>query len=214
MADNTMDFMQLKLGSGQLLQLEFESYSSDRDKSVLIGCRKDTSILVTISPDRRVKVGDKLNVRFFHSRMSSACAFQSEVLYATKLPFAYAHIRMPDSVIIGEVRQSIRVDVDLESRVLFQKGEEVKNSTVRITDLSLDGARILGPAFDFLAGAEILLVFTVNVTGIEHEMIVQATVQTLQTTDRGVTAGLQFHDLPGNDQIALQAFVLTHIHDL
>jgi hypothetical protein len=43
---------------------------------------------------------------------------------------------------------------------------------------------------------------------------VQATVRSLQPIDKGIAGGLQFHDLPANDKIALQAFVLTHIHDL
>ncbi|MFT5591889.1 MAG: hypothetical protein ACI8SR_000244 [Oceanicoccus sp.] len=214
MDEITTDFMGLKLSPGQLLQLEFESYNKDRDKSVLIGYRRNASVLVTMPPGRGVRIGDKVNVRFFYGRMSSACAFQSEVIHPTKLPFPHIHLKMPDKVVIGEVRQNVRADVEVVSRVQYLVGKEIKNTTAKIVDLSLNGARVLGRTFDFLVGSEILLIFTINVTEIEYEITVQATVRSLQPIDKGIAGGLQFHDLPANDKIALQAFVLTHIHDL
>jgi hypothetical protein len=214
MEENSTDFMELKLSPGQLLQLEFDSYQTDRDKSVLIGYRRNASILVTMPPGRGVKIGDKVNVRFFYGRRSSGCAFRSEVLRPTKLPFPHIHLKMPDKVMIGEVRQNVRADVEVVSRVQFQAGSEVENTTAKIVDLSLNGARILGRKFEFELGSEILLIFKINVTEIEYEITVQATVRSLTPIDKGMASGLQFHDLPANDKIALQAFVLTHIHDL
>lgn len=214
MDEITTDFMGLKLSPGQLLQLEFDSYNTDRDKSVLIGYRRNASVLVTMPPGRGVRIGDKVNVRFFYGRMSSACAFQSEVIHPTKLPFPHIHLKMPDKVVIGEVRQNVRADVEVVSRVQYFVDDEVKNTTAKIVDLSLNGARVLGRTFEFLVGSEILLIFTINVTEIEYEITVQATVRSLHPIDKGMASGLQFHDLPANDKIALQAFVLTHIHDL
>ncbi|MGR6872204.1 flagellar brake protein [Pseudomonas sp. HK3] len=214
MDENTTDFMDLKLSPGQLFQLEFDSYNTDRDKSVLIGYRRNVSVLVTMPPGRGVKIGDKVNVRFFYGRMSSACAFRSEVIHPTKLPFPHIHLKMPDKVMIGEVRQNVRADVQVVSRVQFIVGNDTQNTTAKIVDLSLNGARILGRKFEFTSGDEILLIFTINVTEIEYEITVQAKVRSMNPIDKGFAAGLQFHDLPPNDKIALQAFVLTHIHDL
>jgi hypothetical protein len=146
--------------------------------------------------------------------MSSACAFRSEVIHPTKLPFPHIHLKMPDKVMIGEVRQNVRADVEVVSQVQFRAGKEVENTTAKIVDLSLNGARILGRKFEFELGSEILLIFKINVTEIEYEITVQATVRSLTPIDKGMASGLQFHDLPANDKIALQAFVLTHIHDL
>lgn len=214
MDEHITDFMSLKLSPGQLLQLEFDGYGNDRDKSVLIGYRQKATVLVTMPVGRRVKVGDKVNVRFFYGRKSSACAFQSEVVYFTKLPFPLIHLKMPDKVILDEVRQNVRTDVDVVSRVEFKVKGHVQHTTAKIVDLSLNGARILGRSFDFDTGDEVLLIFKINVTGIEYEVTVQATARTIHTIEKGLAVGLQFHDLPANDKIALQAFVLTHIYDL
>lgn len=214
MDENSTDFMDLKLSPGQLLQLEFEGYTDDRDKSVLVGYRRNASVLVTMPAGRGVRIGDKVNVRFFYGRKSSACAFQSEVLHPTKLPFPHMHLKMPEKVIIGEVRQNVRADVDVVSRVEFSAEGEKMHTTAKIVDLSLNGARILGRTFEFNTNDEIRLIFTINVTGIEYEMTVPATVRSLNAIEKGLSVGLQFHDLPANDKIALQAFVLTHIHDL
>ncbi len=214
MDENSTDFMDLKLSPGQLLQLEFEGYTGEREKSVLVGYRRNASILVTTPIGRSVKVGEKLNVRFFYGRMSSACAFQSEVLHASKLPFAHLHLKIPESVVVGEVRQNVRADVEVVARVDYTLEEEKHTTTAKIVDLSLNGARILGRKFEFDSGDEILLIFKINVTEIEYEITVQATVRSLSAIDKGVAVGLQFHDLPPNDKIALQAFVLTHVHDL
>ncbi|NVK36645.1 MAG: flagellar brake protein [Gammaproteobacteria bacterium] len=214
MDENSADFMDLKLSPGQLLQLEFEGYMGERDKSVLVGYRRHASILVTTPIGRTAKVGEKLNVRFFYGRLSSACAFQSEVLHTTKLPFAHMHIRIPESVVVGEVRQNVRADVEVVARVDYTLKGDKQTTTAKIVDLSLNGARILGRKFEFDSGDEILLIFKINVTEIEYEITVQATVRSVSTIDKGLAVGLQFHDLPANDKIALQAFVLTHVHDL
>lgn len=214
MDENTTDFMDLKLSPGQLLQLEFDGYTDDREKSVLIGYRRNASVIVTMPVGRGLRVGDKINVRFFYGRKSSACAFKTEVIHPTTLPFAHMHLKIPDKVIIGEVRQNVRADVDLVSKVEFGVDQDKKQTTAKIVDLSLNGARIIGRTFEFSSGNEILLIFNINVTGIEYEMTVPATVRSMNAIEKGMSVGLQFHDLPANDKIALQAFVLTHIHDL
>jgi len=214
MDDNSVDFMDLKLSPGQLLQLQFEGYTDEREKSILVGYRRNASILVTMPIGLGIKVGEKINVRFFYGRKSSACAFQTEVIGITKAPFAHMHLKMPEKVMMGEVRQNVRADVEVVSRVDFKLDGEDKTTTAKIVDLSLNGARILGRTFDFEVGSEILLVFKINVTEIEYEVSVQATVRSKQEIEKGLAVGLQFHDLPANDKIALQAFVLTHVNDL
>lgn len=214
MDDQSADFMDLKLSPGQLLQLQFEGYTDEREKSILVGYRRNSSILVTMPPGLPIKVGEKINVRFFYGRKSSACAFQTEVLSTTKVPFAHMHLKMPEEVLTGEVRQNVRADVEVISRVDFKLDGDSKSTTAKIVDLSLNGARIIGRTFDFDVGAEVVLVFKINVTEIEYEVSVQAIARSKQDIEKGKSVGLQFHDLPPNDKIALQAFVLTHVNDL
>lgn len=214
MEGSNAKFMDLKLSPGQLFQLQFEGYTNEREKSVLVGYRKNASVIVTIPVGMSIKVGEKINVRFFYGRKSSACAFQTEVISTSKVPFAHMHLKMPEDVLVGEVRQNVRADVEVVSRVDFTLGGEEKQTTAKIVDLSLNGARVIGRMFEFDVGQEINLVFKINVTEIEYEVTVQATVRSMSDIDKGKSVGLQFHDLPANDKIALQAFVLTHINDL
>lgn len=214
MDESSTDFMDLKLSPGQLLQLEFEGYTGEREKSVLVGYRRNGSILVTTPIGRSVKAGEKLNVRFFYGRLSSACAFKTHVISVSKAPFAHLHLQIPEDVVMGEVRQNVRADVEVVARVDYKQSGDELTTTAKIVDLSLNGARILGRTFDFDAGDEILLIFKIAVTEIEYEITVQATVRSKHPIEKGLAVGLQFHDLPPNDKIALQAFVLTHVHDL
>ncbi|GAA6135547.1 hypothetical protein NBRC116188_23370 [Oceaniserpentilla sp. 4NH20-0058] len=214
MEGQSADFLDLKLSPGQLLQLQFEGYTDVREKSILVGYRRNASIIVTMPTGMGIKVGEKINVRFFYGRKSSACAFQTEVIHISTAPFSHMHLKMPDEVLIGEVRQNVRADVEVISRVEFEEEGNAQTTSAKIVDLSLNGARIIGRKFDFEVGSEIHLIFKLVVTEIEYELSVPATARSKQEIENGCSVGLQFHDLPANDKIALQAFVLTHINDL
>jgi len=214
MEGQSIQFMDLKLSPGQLFQLQFEGYTDEREKSILVGYRRNATVIVTLPVALGIKVGEKINVRFFYGRKSSACAFQTEVVAISKVPFPHMHLKMPEEVLTGEVRQNVRADVEVVARVDFSLDGADQNTTAKIVDLSLNGARIIGRKFDFDIGSEIKLVFKINVTGIEYELTVAAIARSKQEIENGKSVGLQFLELPANDKIALQAFVLTHINDL
>jgi len=218
MEGRNLDFMDLKLIPGQVFQLEFEGYTSDRDRSVLIGYRRGASLIVSTpiisGVQANVKVGEKVNVRFFAGRMSCACAFQSEVISVGKTPYPHIHLKIPDEVITGEVRGSVRADVEVVTQVDYIIKNEPKNTTAKIVDLSMHGARMIGRAFEFEEGIDLLLTFQIAITGLEHELQIKSRVRSLQNMENGVAIGLQFEDVPTHDKIALQAFVLSKVHDL
>jgi len=218
MEGRNIEFMDLKLIPGQVLQLEFEGYTSDRDRSVLIGYRRGASLLVTTpiinGVQASVKSGEKVNVRFFAGRMSCACAFQTEVLSVSKAPYPHIHLKIPEEVITGEVRGSVRADVEVVSKIDYFIKSEPKNTTAKIVDLSMDGARMIGRSFDFENGLDLLLTFQIDITGLEHELTIKSRVRSLQEIENGMAVGLQFEDVPTQDKIALQAFVLSKVHDL
>ncbi|MEH6343900.1 MAG: flagellar brake protein [Bermanella sp.] len=218
MEGRNLDFMDLKLIPGQVFQLEFEGYTSDRDRSVLIGYRRGASLIVSTpivnGVQANVKSGEKVNVRFFAGRMSCACAFQSEVMSVAKSPYPHIHLKIPDEVITGEVRGSVRADVEVVTKVDYIIKNEPKNTTAKIVDLSMHGARMIGRSFDFEEGIDLLLTFQIAITGLEHELQIKSRVRSLQDMENGVAIGLQFEDVPTEDKIALQAFVLSKVHDL
>ena len=218
MEGRNLEFMDLKLIPGQVFQLEFEGYTSDRDRSVLIGYRRGASMIVSTpiinGVQANVKSGEKGNVRFFAGRMSCACAFQSEVMFVGKSPYPHIHLKIPEEVITGEVRGSVRADVEVVTQVEYVLKAEPKNTSAKIVDLSMHGARMIGREFEFGEGAELLLTFQIAITGLEHELKIKSRVRSLQDMENGVAIGLQFEDVPTHDKIALQAFVLSKVHDL
>ena len=82
MEENQVDFIDLKLVPGQVFQLEFEGYTSDREKAVLIGYRRNGSLIVSTPVIQgvlaSVKSGEMVTIRFFSGKTSSACAFKTE----------------------------------------------------------------------------------------------------------------------------------------
>ncbi len=128
MTENTASFTDLKLLPGQTLQLEFEGYTSDRDRSTLIGYKSNASLIVTTPLTNgmavNIKNREKVNVRFFANRLGCACAFTTEVIFASKSPYPHIHLKIPDEVITGEVRGSVRADVGLLAQVEFTENDK------------------------------------------------------------------------------------------
>ncbi len=198
--------------------MEFEGYTATRDRSLLIGYRRNGSIIVSTPVVNgvlsTVKIGEKLNVRFFAGKQSSACSFQTEVIAVSKSPYPHLHLKIPEAVVTGEVRGSVRADVEIICKIIFSLDGEAKSTSGEVVDLSMQGARMVGRIFEFQKEQEVLLVFKIVVSEIEYELNLRSMVRSLNDIERGVSAGLQFIEVPAHDKIALQAFVLSKVHDL
>ena len=217
MEENKVDFLDLKLVPGQIFQLEFEGYTSSRDKSVLIGYRRNGSLIVSTPLIQgvlaNVKSEEKVTIRFFSAKISSACAFQTQVMYSSKSPYPHIHLKLPDSVIIGEVRKSVRAEVEVVTKIEYFLDLEPKSTSAKIVDLSMNGARMLGRKFDFKVESDILLEFNIEVSEISLDLKIKARVRSISAIPQGFAVGLQFEDIPPNEKIALQAFVLSKVND-
>lgn len=216
MEEQKADFWDLKLLPGQILYLEFEGYTKTREKSVLVGYRRHGSLIVTTPYENgtpiKVKNDEPINVRLFVGKRNSACAFQTNVLFATNAPFHHMHLKMPEYVITGEIRKSVRAEVEIISRLSFEENGEAKNTTAKILDLSFNGSRIAGKRFEFTEGTAIKLDFELQVAGIEVTVSVPGIVRSIQEIDNGMSAGVQFEDVDDFHKIAIQAYVLSQIN--
>ena len=218
MEENQVDFIDLKLVPGQVFQLEFEGYTSDREKAVLIGYRRNGSLIVSTPVVQgvlaNVKSGEMVTIRFFSGKTSSACAFKTEVIYASKTPYPHMHLKLPEFVLTGEIRRSVRAEVEVVTQVDYFIDMEPKTTSAKIVDLSMNGARMLGRTFDFEVETDVLLNFKIEVSEIELELKIKARVRSITPIEQGFAVGLQFEEVSANDKIALQAFVLSRVNDL
>ena len=158
-----------------------------------------------------LKNGMPLAVRFFASQWNSACAFKTEVIHVSRIPFAHIHLAMPASLVLGEVRSSVRARVDLICSVIHGQDNQHKVSA-RIKDLSLGGARLEAKSLAVGEGENITLTAQVSVSGVDRIIKVAGVVRSLTVEEGGVSLGVQFTDMSDSDRITLHAYVLTHLN--
>lgn len=211
-------FESLKLLPGQVLQLEFEGYDSTRDRSTLVGYQKSRTVIVS-TPSKQgvamsVKPKTKVKVRLFVNQINGACAFESEILHISMMPFPHLHLSWPSALVVGEVRKSIRARVHLVCSVMMDVDGQRQTKTGVIDDLSTNGARVHGKDLGVAEGSELDLVFKIAVSNVERILHLKAVVRTKQYNEpKGAWFyGLQFLSVEESDTITLHAYVLTQLH--
>lgn len=216
MEEKRTRFEDLRLLPGQPLQLDFDGYTSDRDKAVLIGYRANQGIIVSTpivngSP-MALKLGAGLTVRLFATQMNCACAFRAEVVHISRAPYSHLHLAMPDNLVLGEVRSSVRARVTLTTSVYY--GENLsKKGAAMVRDLSLGGARLHAKMLPVMNGDELQLLAQVSVSGVQRIITLNAVVRSITQEEGGVGLGVQFVSMSDSDRITLHAFVLSNIHN-
>jgi c-di-GMP-binding flagellar brake protein YcgR len=215
MDEHSLSFEDLRLLPGQPLQLEFDSYSATRDKSLLIGYRAGHSLIVSTPVSNALstvlKPGVGLAVRLFASQTNCACAFRTEVLHIVRAPYPQLYLSMPQRLKLGEVRSSVRAKVSLISAVHYGEGLAQKTSSM-VKDISLGGCRLHSRNLPVALGEQIKLTAQICISGIERIVSLDAQVRSLQDDDEGTVLGVQFAAMSDLDRITLHAYVLSHIH--
>jgi c-di-GMP-binding flagellar brake protein YcgR len=208
-------FEDLRLLPGQPLQLEFDGYSAERDKSTLLGFRSGHSLMVTTplvnGAPAPLKTGSGLAVRLFATQMNCACAFRTEVLHIARAPYQYLHLSMPKRLALGEVRGSVRVKVSLISAVFYGADFTNKSSSM-IKDISFGGCRLHSRTLPIEIGEIIRLTAQISISNIERIVSLDAEVRSLLEDEDGYVAGLQFASMSDSDRIILHAYVLSNLH--
>jgi c-di-GMP-binding flagellar brake protein YcgR len=212
-------FNSLKLLPGQILQLEFEGYNKNRNRSQLVGYYKDRSIIISTPIQQGIAVSVKLNtkvkVRLFVNQTNGACAFESIVIHVSVTPFPHLYLTMPDRLVLGEVRKSTRAAANIiTSVVIITIDGQRKSVPSVIGNLSVDGARLSCQQLPTALNEEINIVFKVSVSDIEHIMRIKATVRSIQFDEARDTHfhGLEFVDVKASERETLRAFVLSQPH--
>lgn len=215
MEEQSTRFEDLRLQPGQPLQLDFDGYSTERDKALLLGFRAGHSLMVTTplvnGMPAPLKAGDGLAVRLFATHMNCACAFRTEVLHIARLPYPHLHLSMPKHLALGEVRNSVRAKVALISAVHYGDSFANKTSSM-VKDISLGGCRLHSRTLDVAVGDIIKLTAQISVSGIERIVSLDAEVRSLQSDADGCMVGVQFASMSDSDRITLHAYVLSNIH--
>lgn len=213
-------FESLRLLPGHNIQLDFDGSLQDRAKSVLIGYNvygTGQSIIVTTpyangSP-LSFKVGAELTVRLFVPHLSCACAFRTEVLHISRAPYSLIYLSIPQKMIMGEVRSSVRAKVKLTA-VVYCGEDFSKQYAASIQDMSLGGARLTSKMLPVAIGDRVRFITQVRISDIDRLLTLHAQVRSV-TSDGNhsdITVGVQFVDLNEDSKIALYAYVMSNMY--
>ena len=215
-----MNFDELRLTSGTVIQLQFIDDSRDRYPSRLMGHLEGRSILVThpVLEGRllRIRNGQRVIARAMTS--SAAMAFTTHVEALCSMPYPYLHLTYPDSVSMNRIRCSPRIPVSMD--VSLTNLSEVPRSgekPARLLDISPTGARLEANVDSVNVGDEISLegLFrlsdierTVNLSGLVRARIADTGSLSGAASVRDRAAyGVEFLSISEDIRLFLHAFV-------
>ena len=167
------DFEDMHLHVGDKVQIEMiDAHDNVRHLTILIGYLKSVSLLVKTpivnGLSLPMAMGDAIVVRVFSGM--KAYAFNAKVERVCLSPFAYIHLSFPTNIRSMDVRNAMRLRVDMPATAMKVKDREsAVPIPVILSNLSISGALVdsdenLGDIGDFVA-----LAFTLRVQPNDYE---------------------------------------------
>ena len=214
--DKNPVFSDLSLTIGTTLTIE--TISPVRKYPVqLLGYAENKSILIsTPLRDGHDVLLDKdcvIAVRLLEGK--NVCAFETQVLYRSIQPYTYYHLAYPKKITVLQIRNSERVDTQLEIAVDSDFdiiGDWPKAAT--INNLSKTGARMVSSHRLGDKTQEIYLKFDVDVSGIKKSVCLKSIIRNIEkndTEDDNVwTFGVQFIELTDEETLTLSTYIYEH----
>lgn len=210
--EKLLEETKLAIGDPMQLQAQYDGAQA-RFTVKLIGYLKGKSLIVT-SPTRDgstllMREGQSFIVRMFSGK--SAYAFATSIFKVANVPYPHLHLTYPRSVKGVVVRRGgARAKVRLIAAVRNSAGTSQAGI---LSDLSTGGGSLLCDAPLGAKDARIIVKFKVTVAGSEQLLQIPGIVRNIQpdhSSDKGppkVMHGVQFVDVPPEDNVVLTAFV-------
>lgn len=211
-------FEELRLLPGHRLQLDFDGYSQDRVKSLLVGYNsfsRQHCIISTLpfnsSAAVSFNVGSELTIRLFVPHLGCACAFRSKVNRIVREPYAFLYLDMPKKIVLGEVRSTVRSNVNLRSELFYAANFQEKHDAL-IDDLSLGGARVVVTKTPLKSGDPIQIRAQAIIGDVERDLTINGLVRSKTVDSEEEVLGVEFVKLDDDTKIALYGLVMSHIY--
>ena len=213
--EDELSFESLKLLPGTRLDIKSEKYTYLKGVSEFIGYNNQQSIIISTpivdGVPAACKVGSDIIVRFFVNHLNCVCAFRSEILHVAAIPFAHIYVSVPEAMEVGEVRKSVRANVELDCKVvnLVSKKEPFQCT---IKNLSVDGAKMESQFMIAQEGDKIALQTTINVLDVDNVVKIKAKVRSIKL-ERGhsYSYGLQFLEDNYGKKLLIYSYVLSFL---
>jgi len=215
-----MDFENLGLKIGDVLQLEIGSKPGSRYPIRLIGIHSKKGF-ITSSPLNKegkfifIKKEQSVVIRF--ATLTSVSAFNTKVIEDKTTPYPHLHIDIPPNIESIEVRQAFRINIELPVTVINEDTES-KPFSMTITDLSPMGARVEGQVEIADKGELLSTTMQLEVAGHQYTVSLSGKVmakginyvtdkETSEEVQKGLYFGVKFEKIDYEDSAPLYAFV-------
>lgn len=208
---------------GQSFHLEFEGLPALNGGYQLWGVCPNKSIMVS-APHLELSnqlLHASVKARLFIEQLDSACAFRTTVSDLCVTPVAYLHLAMPNTMVMGEVRRTKRVIINLPCELLYtsvreadlskaKEGSVQKISKAQILDASIHGCRINTNASDLRVGDTITVVFDIGIFDVQKTIELEAMVRSRKQINAGYSLGAQFLEVNDCNRITLSSYLQKH----
>ncbi len=211
------DLHSIKIGIGDVVQLQDFSSAKNRYYVKLIGYLNKKSVLVSHPmQDEKllfVKKGESYLVRGFSG--TKTYEFTAEVIDVSLTPYPYLHLSYPQQIRAINMRSAMRIKIRLVCSIKSKNIEQPTAATLE--DLSISGARIQTRISFGVVGDEVGVSFRLPVDGVDQLIVLQATIRNENFTaesgggERLITCGLEFVQADDNERNTLQYFIYKNL---
>jgi c-di-GMP-binding flagellar brake protein YcgR len=211
------DLSSMKLGIGDVLQLQDFAPEKRRHYVKLIGYLSKKSILVSHPMHEEklifIKKGESYLVRGFSG--TKTYEFTTDVINVCLAPYPYLHLSYPSQVSAINMRCAMRIKLILVCSVRSTVEHGTTSGT--INDMSISGARIHSKLAFGKVGDSVEVSFRLPVDGDDQLLVVPAIIRNLnveRVSDKGeamVATGLEFQQSESNERNTLQYFIYKNM---
>lgn len=213
----TGDLLSMKLGIGDVVQLQDFSAAKQRYYVKLIGYLNKRSVLVAHpTHDEKllfVKKGESFLVRGFSG--TKTYDFTADVINVCLTPYPYLHLSFPPQVSTVNMRCSMRIKIKLVCSIRSKSGEHL--AAASIDDMSITGLRVQSKVGFGQVGEEVEVSFKLPVDGEEQLIVVSAIIRNIGNDkdssggEKLTPVGMEFVPSEGEERNTLQYFIYKNL---
>lgn len=213
------DLQSVKLGIGDVVQLQGFSHEKLRHYVKLIGYLHKKSVVVS-HPMRDekllfIKKGESFLLRGFSG--TRTYEFTADVVNVCLQPYPYLHLSYPVQISAVNMRAALRIKLRLVCSVCLKDFGQTTAATIE--DMSLSGARIQSRTAFGTVGDKVEVSFRLPIDGVEQLLVVPATIRNVGNeaevsgAEKPVLSGLEFHQPEGIERTYLHNFIYKSMAD-
>jgi c-di-GMP-binding flagellar brake protein YcgR len=148
------------------------------------------------------------------------CGFETKIIYRSSDPYAYYHLKFPDSVTTRQIRNSeivhTAIDVSVDSD--FDIVDNWPKQAV-ITNLSKTGARMTSQHSLGEKGHELVLLFELFVSGMHKQLRIPCLIRNIHLSSsaqnpdlESYIVSLEFLDMNGEHRLSISSYIYENEH--